>query len=168
MKKKTFFKGTNLLWATAVASLFALPLLFTACDDDLDLSNESIAGTWQCVKYAWYDGSDDTGSDTEDLGTITFNTDGTGYAKLGNADLFNGSFSYSISGKKLSFGEYSSIRQHHYSSKNLNRKEYIDEEENYTIKKLTSKELVIERIVGSGEDRYQGTWTFKKSVEEED
>jgi len=82
----------------------AVALMFTACSDDDDFS---VVGKWNIVKETLtvYSGTSATGTplethtETQDLGWVQFNSDGTGI------DNYDYSFTWTLKGDKLTINQ---------------------------------------------------------------
>ena len=86
------------------ALVAAVALMFTACSDDDDFS---VVGKWNIVKMTTnvYSGTGATGTpiytftETQDLGWVQFNSDGTGI------DNYDYSFTWTLKGDKLTINQ---------------------------------------------------------------
>lgn len=124
------------------AALFVAATLFCGCskDDDNNFSTADIVGQWKLVREAGYDiidgikeTFDDDYRDDDDYIILLFRADGTGKKKNNIGDFYD--FTYEVKGNILSQTyDYGEVFE-------------------YTIEKLTNKELVL-LDVDEGDDYY--------------
>ncbi len=123
------------------AALFVAATLFCGCskDDDNNFSTADIVGQWKLVRIVGYeiiDGIKDPFDEDyrNDDYVILFRADGTGKKNDNFGDFYN--FTYEVKGNILSMTD-----------------DYGDVYE-YTIEKLTAKELILLDVYGEPDDDY--------------